>query len=551
VKKGRRFDQDEYEGAEGDVARALTDAGYAYARAARRAEIDLPGHFARVFYDVTPGPPATFGEIRITGLGSLPDAPVRRAIDIAPGEPYSTAKIEAAKQAALDLGVFGNVTLTPELPEPPPANAVVPLDVRVEPSKLRQLTLGGGVEFDPIKTDLHLILGWGDRNFLGGLRGFDVEVRPGVVLYPLRMQTPLDAPTNLLPEEKARVSLRQPGFLEARTKGLLKSEVSTYPILLTAQQSGPGVPVLGYLEAKEAAGLERSFGRVFVSPTYELQHDQPFAYLGNLDPDLRPINVSSVRLALRLDLRDDPIHPHAGAYFLTDLQFAGLGGDARDLRVQPDVRVYVPIAKKLTWGLRASFGLLHPMSYGETLSDPQAQVNDRPAWVRDSQLVYLRGFFSGGPASNRGYPLYGVGPHGAVPFFNPRIAAGQIASSCATNFDPSRCAVPLGGFTLWEASTEARIGVSGPVEVALFCDASDVQASELTFRLGDVHRYHVACGTGARYDTPVGPVRLDVGFRIPGLNPDFHDPRVVATDGDPGTIFGVPAAVAIGIGESF
>ena len=28
---------------------------------------------------------------------------------------------------------------------------------------------------------------------------------------------------------------------------------------------------------------------------------------------------------------------------------------------------------------------------------------------------------------------------------------------------------------------------------------------------------HLSCGGGARYDTPVGPIRLDIGYRIPGL----------------------------------
>jgi outer membrane protein insertion porin family/translocation and assembly module TamA len=211
----------------------------------------------------------------------------------------------------------------------------------------------------------------------------------------------------------------------------------------------------------------------------------------------------------------------------------------------------VPVYRKVTWGLRFSVGLLDPINYGSTINDPAAQAADRAAWTKDAQLVYLRGFFSGGSTSNRGYPLYGVGPHGAVPFFNPGIAAAQIARSCATSFDVSRCATPLGGFTLWEASTELRATVSGPFEVAGFCDASDVEQAQLQLRFTDRRRYHVSCGAGARYDTPVGPIRLDIGFRIPGLNPDFNDPAVQATEGNPGTIFGIPAAVALGIGEPF
>jgi len=44
---------------------------------------------------------------------------------------------------------------------------------------------------------------------------------------------------------------------------------------------------------------------------------------------------------------------------------------------------------------------------------------------------------------------------------------------------------------------------------------------------------------------------LDIGYRIPGLNPDFNQLSVQETEGDPGTILGVPIAVSLGIGESF
>jgi outer membrane protein insertion porin family/translocation and assembly module TamA len=383
------------------------------------------------------------------------------------------------------------------------------------------------------------------------MRNFHFEVKPGVVLYPLRMETPLDAPTNPLPEEKARAELHQPGFIEARTIGTLRAEVNTFPVLLTPDQSGPGVPVLGYFENKESAGLDRAIGQLLVGLSYNFQHDQPFPYLGAFDPSLGPINISFLDLPIRFDFRDDKLHPHKGIYILNDFQFAGLGGDARDFREKPDVRGYIPLGRKLTWGLRASIGFLDALNYGSTLGDPAAQAANRAEWTKDAQLVYLRGFFSGGSTSNRGYPLYGVGPHGAVPFFNPGIAVTQIANECTTSFDPTRCATPLGGFSIWEASTELRVSVSGPFEVAGFCDASDVQAQAFTYKLNSAARYHVSCGAGARYDTPVGPIRLDIGYRIPGLNPNFDDQAVVAAEGKPGTIFGIPAAVALGIGEAF
>jgi len=104
------------------------------------------------------------------------------------------------------------------------------------------------------------------------------------------------------------------------------------------------------------------------------------------------------------------------------------------------------------------------------------------------------------------------------------------------------CRLPLGGFTLWEASVELRFPMGGPVEGALFTDGSDVSPQPLLFRW----RFHISSGFGLRYVTPIGPVRLDVGYRIPGLQ--AHDS---SGEGTPTSILGAPIAVSFGIGEAF
>ncbi len=104
----------------------------------------------------------------------------------------------------------------------------------------------------------------------------------------------------------------------------------------------------------------------------------------------------------------------------------------------------------------------------------------------------------------------------------------------------------LGGLSLWEASIELRFPLHGPLGGAAFCDASDVSSHRFDLRLGYPH---LSCGLGLRYDTPIGPVRVDVGYRIPGLQvASGTDPHV---DADPGTLSGVPIAFAFGLGEAF
>jgi outer membrane translocation and assembly module TamA len=558
---GTPFIEEDFTNTEGNVRRALTDRGYAYAKVTSDAAVDLVTHEVDVVFTVTAGPPCTFGEVRFEGLGELPESNIRRTVDIAPGTAYSERLLEDAQQALLDLGLFAFVELVPDtgvaggeskggegprrpgMHGPPLGGpSVVPIRVKIEPTRLRTVRLGGGVEFDALKTDLHGLIGWESRNFLGGLRTFSVQFRPGVVFYPIRVNN-LVSPTHLLPEERLRLELKQPGLFESRTNGFIRPEFNVYPVLLNPNPP-ENARVLGYAELRGGVGLERTIWKFFGSLSHNAQIADPFGYVGGRDPTLGTVSIFYPELYTAFDFRDDRVHPRKGIFLGNTLQVAGgiFGGDAADVRVQPEVRGYVPVSRRVTLASRVSIGLLEPRSYGR-------QVRARPstfdaatrAETRDYQLTFFRGFFSGGPSSNRGYPLRGVGPYDIVPFLTPEIERVRINAECGL-----QCFSPTGGFTLWEASAEVRISVDGPLSVATFCDASDVSPHTADFRLTHPH---LSCGGGVRYDTPAGPIRLDVGYRVPGLQviggltPDEKAPTTF-----PG---GIPIAVHVGIGEAY
>jgi outer membrane protein insertion porin family/translocation and assembly module TamA len=134
-----------------------------------------------------------------------------------------------------------------------------------------------------------------------------------------------------------------------------------------------------------------------------------------------------------------------------------------------------------------------------------------------------------------------------VPFLASGL--GAKAASCdptSPGFSAASCKVPLGGLSLWEASIELRFPILGPVSGSVFCDAGDVSPDQLSVRF---NYPHLSCGPGLRYDTPIGPVRLDVGYRIPGAQVPVAE--AAAIDVDAGTFFGVPLAFSFGIGEAF
>jgi outer membrane protein insertion porin family/translocation and assembly module TamA len=117
-----------------------------------------------------------------------------------------------------------------------------------------------------------------------------------------------------------------------------------------------------------------------------------------------------------------------------------------------------------------------------------------------------------------------------------------VADYCQKDPEAAVCNFPTGGLSLWEASIELRFPIfpSAGLGGAIFCDASDV--SRQRFHLRWLYP-HLSCGAGLHYDTPIGPIRLDAGFQIPGfqvLDPSSTEKRSPSF-----------YAISLGIGEAF
>ncbi len=556
---GEPFEEERLDNAAKALARVLGDGGYAQAKVRKSADVNLPDHVAAAGYWVEAGRPSELGEVRLEGLADLPEDRVRAALALEPGMPYSQSELDESKRALLDLGVFSSVEIEPQVDAATTGadgKARVPILVKLEKAKLRSVHVGGGVLVDSIKSDVHLRFGWEDQSFLGGLRKLQFEVTPGAVIYPTRLPS-FETPERLLPQGRFRTEFRQPGFLTGRTNLVLKGQVMASPVLLSKDRDKLA-PILGYFDYRASAGVERTYRRLYGNLAHNVQLTVPFMYQGDKDGDLHHRVVSYPSLYGSLDLRDDPIHPHRGLFVANELQVAGVGGDARDIKLQPELRAYVPLTKRVTLAGRGSVGLLFAQNYGDTVESNaltgspgnEDEPNYREQWVRDVQLMFLRGLFSGGAGSNRGYAAREIGPHGVVPFYNHGQSAdsqaddGVDCTAGSDTYQPAVCDLPLGGFTLWEASVELRYPISGALSGTVFTDASDVSPRELSFRF---NRLHLSVGLGLRYDTPVGPIRFDVGYRVPGL----QAPKGATDEGNPEPILGLPIALSFGIGESY
>jgi outer membrane protein assembly factor BamA len=540
---GDVLDEENYEQAKHEIAQILADNGYAFARVSGRSDIDLARHEARLRFEIDAGPAAVLGPVQITGLTSIPEEKVRQSLLIARGDPYSASAIEDARRALVNLGVFAAVNVNVDTSHP--NTRQVPVEFAVQETAPRTVRIGGGARLDVLQLSSSLSASWEHRNFLGGLRQLSIEARPGVVLFPTRMSDfpNLQTPDRVMLQGSLEGRFTQPSFIEGRTKGLLSASLEVRPLLYTDTQ--PDETLIGFLEIATRAGLERPFfsHRLFLTPALNWQAALPLDYrelsVGNRSPVAGTLQVENLfivypELVARFDRRDDPLDPKRGYLLSSSLQVAlpVLGGSVSDLRIRPETRVYVT-KHSLTLAIRATTGLLFPRNY--LTGDAASSIS-----ANDQQTLLFRGFFSGGPFSNRGYAFRGVGRHGLLEFSD---AGGVRCSAANTPLDP-RCQRPLGGLTLWEASVELRFPLRflSPLGAVVFLDSSDLRSGRADY---GIDTPHLAPGVGLRYPTPVGPVRLDLGFRV------LEALGSEEPEGSPPEIFGAPITLHLAVGQAF
>jgi len=184
-------------------------------------------------------------------------------------------------------------------------------------------------------------------------------------------------------------------------------------------------------------------------------------------PAFQPSDVRSLTAALATDTRDNRDYPRHGAFYQLSSEFAGLLGGSSDFdKFSGDVRRYLPLGKKNTFAMRLLLGTI-------TGSPP-----------------YLEEFMIGGTESLRGYPTDEfVGDHLAL--LNTELR------------------VPMGKNLIAVAFVDVGDAWGGPV-------ANDpLIQGDATFTA------HVGYGLGVRVKTPIGPLRLDIGFGPEGTQTHF------------------------------
>jgi outer membrane translocation and assembly module TamA len=205
--------------------------------------------------------------------------------------------------------------------------------------------------------------------------------------------------------------------------------------------------------------------------------DAPPPLIDRLFPTVR---LSKVSASLIRDKRDDQLDPSTGTMMIVDGELAAraIGSEVGFVQTYLQGFYYhrMPAQRRIVLALGARVGLAH----GFTRVVEGVTIQDLPASER---------FFAGGDTTVRGFTLDRLGDEKTI---------------TPTGF-------PTGGNGVVVLNSELRIGVVGPLQATGFVDAGNVfaRAGEIDFT-----DLRPTAGFGVMYRSPVGPIRLDLGFNL-------------------------------------
>jgi outer membrane protein insertion porin family len=203
-------------------------------------------------------------------------------------------------------------------------------------------------------------------------------------------------------------------------------------------------------------------------------------------PEDRNVQLSTLSVSYIHDTRDKPLDAHHGVYQTLDFGVTptALGASASFVKFLGQSAFYRPVTTHVTWANNLRLGFAQP--------------------IFSSRVPLSEEFFSGGSDTLRGFPIDGAGPQ------RPVVACGNpsVPSTCST------ISVPVGGDMLLVLNSELRfpIPVRKGLGAAVFYDGGNVY-SKINLPLL-VEQYTNSVGIGLRYNTPVGPVRFDIGHLL-------------------------------------
>ncbi len=445
----------------------LKDHGYPYASVRLTDRGGSNDHARIVTINATTGTLAHYGDVEIAGNSSVSNHVVERQLTFKPGQLFRLSQIEDSQRKLYALETFQFANIEPDVPEGQQPD-VIPTKITVREGKHRKVNFGVGYGSEE---KLRTTIDWRHVNFFGGARTMQIQGRYSSL------------------DRGVRVNFRQPAFPAAQY-GLTASGQfwhNSEPAYTLDTQGG--LITIDRPLAQPGPSSQRTASRM-ISFTYTNEYQRytisnaaledltfrPTLIALGLDPRTGTGRglLSSIAFETRRSTVENQVNARTGYTLSAHLEQAGkeLRGDFHYTEVVGEGRYYLALGRQAVFAVRARAGSIRPL--GNT----------------DLSVPFFKRYFIGGANSLRGWGRFEVSPL-------------------------SGSGLPIGGYTQLESSAELRAPIWGNLTAVGFLDAGNVWAQ--TWNFG---KLLYDAGPGLRYNTPIGPIRVDLGYQLtrePGL----------------------------------
>lgn len=465
-----------------------------------RAE-DMQKYGVKLEYIIAEGPQTRVRQVLLSGYKHTRPHAIRREVEVKAGAPLRQHDVVETQRKLYNLGVFNRVTVQPQNPEgTDPDKDVV---VLVEEAKRYTIAYGGGFEVqrlastsNPTGSQLQAaprgIFEISKLNLTGRADSLSLKLRGSTIedraLLVYSVPNTFDDP---------KLSLQASAYTE-RTQDINTFSEERYESSVQLTHQFSRFTTLGYFYA---------FRKVKIT---------------NINPNLAPEDiplfeqptlVSQFGVNWTRDRRDNPADATKGSFNSASFSIAdtGIGSSASFMRMLYQNSTYYPIKRRFSFARSARFGVLQPFHDTQSLDFPQSTTPPLP------QLIPLpERFFSGGGTSLRGFALNQAGSRDASGF----PIGGQAILVLNQEFHfPMRVpffGTQLGGTIFYDAgnvySRLSRITLRWAPPKPVFSTTSPTQC--LANCTNELNYFSHTIGFGVRYATPVGPIRVDLGYQL-------------------------------------
>jgi outer membrane protein insertion porin family len=438
-----------------------------------RESVELEEHRASVFFDIEPGTQIKIRSIEISGNVRSNKPVIEKEIAFKPGDICRLSKLVETQRNLYETGLFTVVDISPENLDP--LDRTVDVFVRVRERKSRYIEFGFGVGNI---LGSRIFAEWGTRNLLGTGRGLKLSSEYGYDLF-----------------QGESVDFKNMQF----RNNYWRYDVEYFQRYIFGWKALMSVDAFVEKDATVQNIIVRRVGGQLLSRRRVGRYAD--VLLGFTDEFIERVVLGSVESegevrfltgGLSYDKRDLILNPRSGFYRFLRVKLAGgiLGGDYDFYTTSASSQWYWNLLRSDVLALRIRVGFGD--SYGQSETVP---IEDR--------------FFAGGVNSVRGYENNSLGP--------------KIVEKDTGTW------IPTGGNALLLTNLEARfdipvlsrINISG----SAFFDGGNVWQDFKDVRMSDfrpfppdsdvdINDYRYGMGLGIRYNTPVGPIRLDYGVPL-------------------------------------